>query len=343
METENLSIENEVVESQVVEPVEVSTEVAEPVVTEPKLTGKEAVEAAFDKVVADSDKKEETKKPEATADGEAKIEEAKGLDPTGKGPNSWKPTTREKFRQLPPDVQQEVLRRENEHQKLMNETTEVRRFATEFMRVSQPYSAFLKANNVNPVAAYADLMNTAYQLKTGDQRVKAQLISQIIKNNNVDISLLDDALTDTLAPVDPVQKELQELRQKIAHQEQQAQSSVVHEVDRTIEQFANDPANEFFGDVVGEMQILLQSGHAKDLKDAYDKACYMNTEIRQVIQGRAQAAPTVATPNIQQKISASSSVKGAPAGNRPAVPKPKLTGKEAAMAAWDNLEKKIRT
>lgn len=362
MSEENL---NEVTDLAAVEPVEaVEHKVVESTESNEVVTGRDAAERAFDKAVADAEnrvkpeaeKKEEPKEEapvEATTEAtEGAQEPAKGLDPQGKGPNSWKATVREKFKALPADVQAEVLRRENEHQRLMAETTDARKFANEFLSITQPYEAFLRSQNIHPLGAVKALMNDVYTLKTGDATTKANLIAQIIKSNGVDIGVLDQVLSGQMPQVDEhtaaLQRQVQEMQQWKAQQEAQARQASEQTIEAQIHSFASDPANEFFHDVVSDMQVLLNAGHATDLKDAYDKACRLNPEVFSVLQARATArtAPAVTPPpaaNVQQKVAASSSVKGAPASTRPAAPKKQVSGRDAALEAWARLEKTNRS
>lgn len=364
METEN-NVENlnEVVDIEAVAPVSDAVEAPR---------GRNAAEAAFDKVVAEAETKSkpvEEKDPvvkeaapavendavETEEKEETTTEPVKGLDPAGKGPNSWKATVREKFRTLPPEVQAEVLRRENEHQKLMSESTDARKLASEFINTVQPYEAFMRSANIHPLQAFKSLLNDAYTLRTGDANTKATVIANIIKTHGVDIGTLDRVLSGSMPePVDErtaaLQREVQELRQRFTQQDTQAQQATQQSIDSQINAFANDPANEFFNDVVGDMQVLLSNGRANDLHEAYAMACRMNNEVYNVLQSRAaaQAAPSVAqttqpVANVQQKVAASSSVKGAPATTRPAAVKQKLSGRDAALAAWDKLEKTTRS
>jgi hypothetical protein len=359
METENTPVVEDVVDV-----VESTPEVShEP---EVRREGLDATEAVYDQLAAKNEAKasedpveeakveeavsEETEKPDV---GEQKADSAaKGLDPTGRGPNSWKAPVREKFKSLPPDVQSEVLRRENEHQKLMTETTSIRKFSEEFTKAYGPYEAMLKGAGVQPIAAFEDLLKTVYTLKTADSATKGQIIAQIIKSNNVDLGALDAALVGSQEQIDPqtaaLQQELNQLKQWRQQEEQQRAQQLHQTVDQQIQTFASDPSNEFFHDVVSDMQILLNSGRAESLKDAYEMACRLNPDVYGVIQNRAtqrstpvQAAPQTAS--VQQKVAASSGVKGAPAANRPAPAKKQLSGADAALAAWEQLERKIRT
>jgi hypothetical protein len=360
METEN--IESVVEEITVDAPEEIVVETAPEasVEVEVKPTGRDAVEAAFDKVASKTAKTEEPTAEEPTADKTEKEEPTedktvvtKGLDPAGRGPNSWKASVREKFQSLPPDVRTEVLRRENEHQKLMTETTALRKFGEEFTNAYRPYEAFLNSTGVHPITAFKDLMNTVYTLKTADQATKGQMIASIIKTHGVDLTAIDNALAGQIEQVDPktaaIQQELNQLKQWRAQEEQQRQMQTTYTVEQQIQSFASDPKNEFFQDVVGDMQILLGNGRASTLEEAYEMACRMNPEVYSVLKTRTtqpasrpamSVAPQV-TP--QQKVAASSGVKGAPVSNRPASVKPVLSGRDAAMAAWDKLERKTRT
>lgn len=355
METENTAVENEIVDVATESAVEQT-----PVETSAP-SGREAVEAAFDKVVANSDKKtvDEPVKGEPTTDTPT-AEEAtddnsvptKGLDPSGRGPNSWKASVREMFGTLPAEVKNEVLRREADHQKLMTETTALRRFGEEFAQAYRPYEAMLQSSGVSPVAAFKDLMNTVYTLRTADPVTKGQMVANIIKTNNVDLASIDNALAGIQPQVDPhtaaIQQELAQLKQWRQQQETQHQTQLNQSVEQQIQTFANDPKNEFFHDVVGDMQMLLNSGRVETLDDAYAMACRLNPEVSGVIQSRSArpvAPPVQAAPAMtaQQKVAASSGVKGAPTTSRPPAPKQALTGKEAALAAWDRLERKSRT
>lgn len=80
-----------------------------------------------------------------------------------------------------------------------------------------------------------------------------------------------------------------------------------------IEQFKNDPQNQYFENVREDMAILLQTGKAKTLQEAYDRACWMHPEIRAIL---LKSQTTNATPSnvaaVQKARAASKAVGGAP-------------------------------
>jgi hypothetical protein len=102
----------------------------------------------------------------------------------------------------------------------------------------------------------------------------------------------------------------QQFEQKLSARETQTQ----------IAAFSADPANKFFENVKGDMAVLLQSGKAATLKDAYDQACWLNPETRAILLQEQVAAKTPKPPQqaTQQARQAAKAVNGAPApGFRP--------------------------
>jgi hypothetical protein len=107
------------------------------------------------------------------------------------------------------------------------------------------------------------------------------------------------------------------------HVRQQIRSEQLQEeVNRSIKQFGSDPKNQFFENVRLDMTRLLQAGAAENLDDAYDKACWANPEIRNLLI-KQQASPVI-DPSAKvaaatQARAASKSITGSPvpgAGNK---------------------------
>ena len=324
------AVETEVVESA---PVEATTE---PVVESAPVESTEsnevsAEEKAFDKIFDEPQVKAEIPQLD-------KAVENKGLDHSKKGPNSWKPSAREKFGSLPEDVKAEIMRRESEAATVLQKTTDVRKFADQFDNIITPYTPFLRSLNIHPLQAVQTTLNTAYVLQTGDMSAKAATVAAIIRNNKIDLNAIDEALAGNQPKAqDPVLQELNQLKAQFHQREQAERQQTEQYMYSEIEQFAQDPKNEFFGDVIGDMQVLLANGRAADLQDAYDRAVHMNPEIRNILESRR--ANTTTTQPIQQnaaaKIAASSSVRGAPVNGRPPA-KPKFKdSREATEAAFD--------
>jgi hypothetical protein len=113
------------------------------------------------------------------------------------------------------------------------------------------------------------------------------------------------------APVDP-NAIAQSVREQIRAEQ------IQEEVNRSIKQFGGDPKNQFFENVRQDMTRLLQAGAADTLEDAYDKACWANAEIRNLlIKQQAVAASDTSTKvaAANQARAASKSITGSPIPN----------------------------
>lgn len=252
-----------------------------------------------------------------------------------RAPQAWRPETREHWGQLPEPVRAEIQRREVEVQRTLQESSEARKAYDAVMRTIQPYEAFIKAENSNPLQAIDNLMSTAARLRTGTAPELAQMVAGIVNQFGVGrfgqrfIQDLDSALSGQVPQVDPQQAALdQVLNQRLAPvqqmltQFQQAQLAqqqmVTQKAQSEVGQFLQRA--EFGEDVREEMADLLETaqrrGQELSLVDAYKKACMLNDRVRSVLQGRAKARGAQTQTAVAQRArQAAVSVTGAaPAG-----------------------------
>lgn len=270
-----------------------------------------------------------------------------------RAPASWRPDVREHWAQLPEPVRAEIQRREVEVQRTLQESAEARKSFDAVMRVIQPYEAFIKAENSNPLQAIDNLMGTAARLRTGTAPELAQMMAGIVRQfgvgrfGNQFIEALDSALAGAPVQVDPQQAALQQaLDQRLAPlqgmfqqfqaAQQQQQQQVVAQAQNEVTQFLERA--EFGEDVRDEMADLLEMaqrrGQPMTLADAYKKACMANDRVRQVLHGRAQArGAQTQTQAAQRARQAAVSVTGAaPAGALRQDPTDVRSAIEAAIA-----------
>lgn len=270
-----------------------------------------------------------------------------------RAPQAWRPEIREHWGKLPEPVRQEIQRREVEVQRTLQESAEARRNFDAVMKTIEPYQAFIKAENSNPLQAIDNLMSTAARLRTGTAPELAQLVAGIVNQfgtgrfGNQFIELLDGALAGQAPRVDPQQAALEQaLNQRLApvqnmlQQFQQAQQMqqqrVVKQAQSQVGQFLQRA--EFGQDVREEMADLLETaqrrGQNLSLVDAYKKACMLNDRVRSVLQSRAKArGAQTQTQAAQRARSAAVSVTGAaPAGALRQEPTDVRSAIEAAIA-----------
>jgi hypothetical protein len=276
---------------------EAPVEVDEPeeVVDEAPKSTREALEQAYAKIKGEE---KEAAAPQPAAAPEVEVPPVEiGAGPKAiKAPASWKPAAREKFDSLPEEVKQEVARREYETDATLAKTAQERRLAHEFMQIASPYAADYQAVGMNPMQAVQQFFQYDRALRTGSVVQKAQLVGNMIREYGIDLVALDNHLAghvpqETQRPgYDPELAARLERMERFAYEQQQsAVLAQQNQLNTTIEQFASDPKNEFFNDVAPHMVGLLQSGAARDLKEAYEAACYANPQVRQVLSQRQQA------------------------------------------------------
>lgn len=188
------------------------------------------------------------------------------------------------------------------------------------MKTIEPYQAFIKAENSNPLQAIDNLMGTAARLRTGTAPELAQLVAGIVNQfgtgrfGNGFIEMLDSALAGQTPKQDPQQLAMEQvLNQRLApmqnmltqfqqaqlQQQQQATQAAQTEVSSFLEraEFGND-VREDMADIIEAAQ---RRGQNLSLQDAYKKACLMNDNVRSVISQRAKARGAQQTTSAAQK------------------------------------------
>jgi len=237
-----------------------------------------------------------------------------------KPPQSWKPTTREKWSTLAPDIQAEVHRREQEVAATLQGVAEAKRLYAEFQKMVDPYRPLMSARGQEPMAALSELLRDAASLQTAPPHIKAQMFARMVQGYGVPVDALDAALAGQPVP----EQRPQEFRDSRLdylfaqrRQEQQAQQQATQQqAAGAVEAFA--AGAEFLEDVRGEMADLIEvaakHGRELTLEQAYERATRMHPEISKVLSQREAAKAAQATQAAAQKSkAAASSVRSQPA------------------------------
>lgn len=224
-------------------------------------------------------------------------------------PSSWKPAVREKWKDLPEEVRQEVLRREESSVlgiRKIHEQTEPYRALRE--RVG-PYLAEIHQRGGDPVQYTNSLLEMDRQIRHAQNpQQRLSVLLTVAEAYGVPLrNLVNQAAGTEVIPEQPrpqssippeVARELAEMRQ---WRQQQTQSVATGEV----ESFGAD--KEFFHDVRGHMADLIEAGVAKDMHEAYDKACWAIPEVRQVLLQREKGGVANASRQSRQQAAAAAS------------------------------------
>ena len=246
-----------------------------------------------------------------------------------RAPASWKPEIREKWNALPAEVQGEVMRREREVQQVLEESVATRRFAEAFRSIAEPFSHIIAMEGKDALSVFSDYLKTATILRSGSPQERAAAIAQAVQFYGIDVQALDGALAAQFQgkPMPQGQQQgaqqyqdprVDQLFQYLTQQSQQQEQALEQDVGDEITAFSQDPKNEFFDDLRGDISDILRLSAARGVKmslsDAYNRAAKLHPEISKIVtQREAAAGVKKESAFIAQKRAAASSLKvGAP-------------------------------
>lgn len=270
---------------------------------------------------------QESPTPQQAEKKDAKTQGQRAEQGIERAPKSWKPVSQSHWDKLPPEVRSDVVRREREFTRILNESADARKFQKSLQELVAPFEARYQAAGVGTTKALHSLMVMDQVLSTAPPAQRAQAMAKLIKDYQVDISALDSALAgEEVVEVSPQAQIEQMIQQRLAPIQQfvQSQQSVQmqHEqaeqarMNQTVEEFgANKP---YFDQVRSDMADLIEINSRRGvyltLDEAYNRAVRSNPDTLKLVQQdeakqRAQGANSAA----QRSLAASLSVSGNPA------------------------------
>jgi len=252
-----------------------------------------------------------------------------------KAPNTWRPAAAAKFATLDPEIRAEIEKRENDARMGIQQYKQAADFGRAFNEAIKPFEQTLKGLGAHPVQAVQALFAADHKLRYSPPEEKARYFAELAAQYGVQL----DNIRQAPQP-DPqylqMQQELNRLRQQqdgLIQERQQAEQSSLLSV---IDQFQQDPANQHFEAVKGEMALLLENGRASDLKQAYDMAVWMRPDIRAgLLQQQTQSVEKSSAEQQRQQRAAAAArtVKGStPASGTSNGPKDTLRAQIEAAA-----------
>lgn len=196
-------------------------------------------------------------------------------------PKTWRQNALAKWGELPAEVREEVLKREEDMFKGIEGYKSDAAYAKTVKEVLTPFLPDLQRYNIDPVRHIGALMQAHHSLALGTPESKLETFRKLAQDYGIDLGHLSP---DSQPFVDPqvarLQSELHDIRSTVTNAERQRQEAALAENRAKIEAFARDPAHSHFEKVSSDMVNLLQSGVAKDLNDAYERAVWLNPETR---------------------------------------------------------------
>jgi len=196
--------------------------------------------------------------------------EAEEVEPV-EVPSSWKKEYWESFQSADPKLRDYIHERENQFHEGLNQYRERAQMADEWNRTIMPYQKNFQEMGVNPLQAVQQILNTETQLRYGTNEQKINALQNLIAAYGVDLS--QTAQQQALTPQD-VDRMVEERLHSVQMQ------SVDVQAQKQLEDFLKEPP-EHFETVRDDMVALLQVGKAESYQDAYDKAIWLNAQLRE--------------------------------------------------------------
>jgi hypothetical protein len=225
----------------------------------------------------------------------AEPEAPEPIQPKLSPPASWKAAAKAKFNTLDPEVQAEVLRREEEMNRgLAQQETKSQR-ANRLDELLGPHRDRLALAGVDEFSYLGALMKADEMLRGPNAQQGLVEIARMYG-----LQMLQGSQQQQQPNGQPPQSQQYadpRLEQKIALLERQLQDfsssqeeAALNEIRGEVDQFKADPAHVYFENVRLRMKGLIETGQAQDLDDAYDMACWADPEVRKVLLAE-QSAP----------------------------------------------------
>lgn len=288
---------------------------------------KEEVDEVVEEEVTDDSESEKPEDNESVVEEEEQEEfQEQEIEPA---PQALSAKLKEKWKDLDPEVRQEIIKRENDTHQMFTRHDGELNLGRKMKEVISPYMALIQSEGGTPEGAVKDLLNTAYVLRTGQPQQKAQLLMQVARQYGVDLQQATQSQEQIHPALLQMQQELATLRQQANPEliKQQLQEQIESDnIMAQVNAFAGDPANKYFEQVKPIMASLLSSGAAQDIQEAYDKACYADPNIRSTLLAEQnKALEAKRKQEIAKKKQASASVTGSPDMTSPNSKAPKMT------------------
>ena len=246
-------------------------------------------------------------KPE---EGESKVEKPEGekqvpLAPKVEGqppqipqaiqpPKAWAKDTHEMFGKLPPEAQQQILKRETQILEGIEMYKGDAQFGRGIKEVTAPYEPYIASRGVDAPTAIKFLLNADYKLMHAQIPERTNFFFELAKDYGIDLEQfagLATSANDEKRSIDPevagLKKQVSDLTNAMTVQQERELSVARAGVSKEIDNFATamgadgkTPLHPYFDEVAEQIVIFINAG-AVSLQDAYDKAVYSNPVTRQ--------------------------------------------------------------
>ena len=205
-------------------------------------------------------------------------------------PASWKKDYHEAWTTADPKLKEYAWKREEEMKAGVQPLLSKAQFADQMQQAIEPYMQNIRGLGIEAPQAVKALMEADNVLRHGSPQQKQVYFAQLAQQYGINMGDVQ------IQPTDPnfyaIQNELAQVRGEVLNWKQAQETAQNQALLQEINQFQTKA--EYFEEARPTMIQLLNSGVAKDLDDAYQKAIRLDNDLftkhQQASQGAADAA-----------------------------------------------------
>lgn len=217
-------------------------------------------------------------------------------------PSTFTAAAKAAYQALPKDspLRADIKKREADYQRGISQYKQAAEQGSSLLAEIQPYMGIIQSEGGTPQRAIKQLLNTAYQLRSGTPQDRGRLVMQIAQQYGADLSqFISPQQTEgqtqqfdprTLTPlvqqlVNPLAQEFQQFKTQFMTAQQQREQAEQQAAEASIEQFRNaadsqgNAKHPYFENVRALMADFLNQGHAQTMEQAYEMACRAHPEV----------------------------------------------------------------
>lgn len=232
---------------------------------------------------------EAEKKEEPPVEKEPDVEPEKKEEPLlaqDKAPSAWSPAAREKWNDIPKEIRDEIVRREDAGAKGVRQLQEKYAPLEQAFNTIQPFIDEARQAGLDGGQYIARTMAAERNLRHQDMNIRFGQLLEIADTYGIPLRDTLNKLAGQKVVPDPVPPQLQQgyVPPHIQQELEQRRKSDETRMEQEVAQFAEK--HEFFQDVKEAMADLIDLGRAKTLEEAYELAVSYDANVQNVLNGR---------------------------------------------------------
>lgn len=184
---------------------------------------------------------------------------------------------------LPEPLRAEIHKREQDMFSGIAQYKEAAAVGQTVYKLIEPYREAFTRYQVNPVQHIGSLLETHHRLVMAEPAQRLVMLQAIARDLGVDLT------AGAAAPLDPpyvdpavegLQKELAGVKSVLTSLQTGTVEAARAKIAAEIAAFANDKANIYFDELQEDIALLIKTDKSLTLKDAYEKAIWLNPAVR---------------------------------------------------------------